>query len=259
MNLDKRQTPSQGHWGKLGECLFDGSPDTLIPLLKRAFDVAPHATNSDSALPLETSWAGDRIICLGDYHEDLPAGMLSTSEQEELDQADEGEEMKLYEFASEHYQNVNGTSAFNRPQLSGGQWILRNLSKYEYVREEAIKVAGGKGMSDNRSSKEVGLGQVVLSRICWSTDDSCAMSYYDEDIHRGVWAGDRFDITTIDQIGVKDGEKQWTDVSDEVAKEMTEIWVGEYGNEWLEHKVSALCTRLLFLIDSQQNKVQRSC
>lgn len=84
------------------------------------------------------------------------------------------------------------------------------------------------------------------------------MSYYDEDIHRGVWAGDRFDITTIDQIGVKDGEKQWTDVSDEVAKEMTEIWVGEYGNEWLKHKVSALWTRLMFLIDSQQNKIQKA-
>ena len=93
-------------------------------------------------------------------------------------------------------------------------------------------------MSDNRLFKEIGLGQVVLSRICWSTYDSCAMRNYDKAIYRGVWAGDRFDITT--DIGVKDGKKQWTDVSDEVAKEMTEIWVGEYGNGWLEHKVSAL-------------------
>ena len=53
-------------------------------------------------------------------------------------------------------------------------------------------------------------------------------------ILRGLWAGDRFDIN---QIGVKGGEKQWTYVSDEVAKEMT---VGKYGNEWLEHKASAL-------------------
>jgi hypothetical protein len=236
LNLDKRQTPSWKHWEKLGECLFDGSPDTLVPLLKQA---ALHEINSDSALPPEKSWAGDRIICLGDNHEDLPAGLLSTAEQEELDKGDEGEEMRLYQFASEHYQKVKGISAFNPPQLSGGHWILRNLSKDQYVREEAIKVAGVKGMSNNRSSKEIGLGQVVLSRICWSTDDSCAMSYYDKDIYKGVWAGDRFDITTINQIGIEDGRK-WTDVSDEVAEEMTKIWVGEYGDEWLKHKVSAL-------------------
>ena len=236
VNLAKRQTASWDHWGKLGECLFDGSPDMLVSLLKQA---APHATNSVSALPPEKSWAGDRIICLGDYHEDLSAGLLSTAELEELDKGDEGEGMSLYQFACEHYQYVGGISAFNRPQLSGGHWILRNLSKNKYVREEAIKVAGLKGMSDNRLSKEIGLGQVVLSRICWSTDNSCAMGYYDKDIHRGVWAGDRFDITTINQVGIEDGRK-WTDVSDEVAKEMTEIWVGEYGNKWLEHKVSAL-------------------
>src|ERR1700691_4838342 len=88
------------------------------------------------------------------------------------------------------------------------------LSKDKYVCEEAIKVAGMKRMSDNRSSKEIGLGQVVLSRICWSTDDSRVMSYYDKDIHRGVWAGDCFDITTINQVGIEG--RKWTDVSDEV-------------------------------------------
>jgi hypothetical protein len=55
------------------------------------------------------------------------------------------------------------------------------------------------------------------------------MSYYDEDIHRGVWTGDRFDITTINKVVEKDSGKQWTDVSDAVEKEMMEIWVGEYG------------------------------
>jgi hypothetical protein len=54
------------------------------------------------------------------YHEDIPDGILSISEQEGLDRADEGEEMMLYAFADEHYQSVDGISAFNRPQLSGG-------------------------------------------------------------------------------------------------------------------------------------------
>jgi hypothetical protein len=236
VNLAKCQTASWDHWGKLGECLFDGSPDMLVPLLKQA---APHATNSISPLPPEKFWARDCIICLSDYHEDLPAGLLSTTELEELDKGDEGRGMSLYQFTSKHYQYVGGISAFNRPQLSGGHWILHNLSKNKYIREEAIKVAGVKGMSDNHSSKEIGLGQVVLSHICWSTVNSCAMGYYNKDIHRGVWAGDCFDITTINQVGIEDSRK-WTDVSDKVAKEMMEIWVGEYGNEWLEDKVSAL-------------------
>ena len=51
-----------------------------------------------------------------------------------------------------------------------------------------------------------------------------------------MWAGNRFDITTIDQFKLVDGEKEWKDVSDE---EMTEIWVSKCGEEWLEHKVSA--------------------
>jgi hypothetical protein len=55
VNLDKHQTPSKGHWGELGECLFDSSPDMLVPLLKQPFDTDPHATNSDSALPPEHS------------------------------------------------------------------------------------------------------------------------------------------------------------------------------------------------------------
>ena len=61
---------------------------------------------------------------------------------------------------------------------------------------------------------------------------------YEGDIHRGVWAGDRFDIITIDQFKLADGEKEWKDVSDEVAKEVTEIWGSEYGEKWLEHRIS---------------------
>ena len=86
----------------------------------------------------------------------------------------------------------------------------------------------------------IGFGYVVLSRISWLSDSSCAMRY-DSDIHRGVWAGDRFDITTIDQIRSADEGGEWRDVSDEVAQEMIAIWVCEYGEEWLEQKVRMSC------------------
>jgi hypothetical protein len=233
INLDKRQT--RGHWGKLGECLLDGSPNTLVPLLKQ--DATDHSRSS--AIPPEKTWAADRIICLGDYHEDLPAGMLTTSEQEELENTgDEEDGMELYSFADDQYQYVDGIDGCNRLEQNGQNLVLRNLSKHEYVREEAIKVNSFDRGGNSYPIGEIGLGQVVLSRICWSTDDSCAMRY-EEDIHRGVWAGNRFDITTIDQFKLVDGEQEWKDVSDEVAKEMTEIWVSEYGEKWLEHKVSA--------------------
>jgi hypothetical protein len=104
--------------GKAWGFLFDGSPDTLVSLLKQPFNADPHATNSDSALP-----PGPEIVLFvlaTKYHEDLPDGILSISELEELDLADECEEMTLYAFADEHYQSVDGISALNRPQLSGG-------------------------------------------------------------------------------------------------------------------------------------------
>ena len=225
INLDKCQT--RGHWGKLGECLFDGSPNILVPLLKQ--DVTNHSHSS--AIPPEKTWAADCIICLGDYHKDLPAGMLTTSEQEELEKAgDEEDGMELYSFANYQYQYVDGIDGCNRLEQNGQNWVLCNLSKHEYVREEAIKVNSFDRGGNSYPIEEIGLGQVVLSRICWSTDDSCAMRYK-EDIHRGVWAGNRFDITTIDQFKLVDGEKEWKDVSDEVIKEMTEIWVSKYSEK----------------------------
>jgi hypothetical protein len=59
------------------------------------------------------------------------------------------------------------------------------------------------------------------------------MDYEDREvIHRGVWAGDRFDITSADALDEKDEDGrsvEWTDVTDEVLKEMYEIWLSEYG------------------------------
>jgi hypothetical protein len=78
---------------------------------------------------------------------------------------------------------------------------------------------------------QIDLGHVVLSRICWSSDSSVSMRY-DGDIHLGVWAGDRFDITSKDALDEKDENGQlveWTDVTDEVLEEMYEIWLSKYG------------------------------
>ena len=187
--------------GTLGKAWRMSLPNTLVPLLEQ------DATNS-SAIPPEKTWAGDCIICLGDYHEDLPAGMLITSEQEELEKVEDEEDgMEFNSFAREQYQYVDGINGYNRSEQNDQNWVLRNLSKHGYVREVAIKVNSFDRGDNSFPFGEIGLGQVLLSCICWSTDDSCAMRY-EEDIHRGVWAGNRFDITTIDQFKLVDGEKE---------------------------------------------------
>ncbi|KAJ7325769.1 hypothetical protein DFH08DRAFT_711088, partial [Mycena albidolilacea] len=74
----------------------------------------------------------------------------------------------------------------------------------------------------------VGFGQIVLSRICFSTDSTVAMAY-EGDIHRGVWVGDRFDIVGSEWLEGLEGAVGWTDVSDEVLAEVEAIWRSEYG------------------------------
>jgi hypothetical protein len=53
------------------------------------------------------------------------------------------------------------------------------------------------------------------------------MSWYG--IHRGIWAGHRFDITQIDAL---DGENGWKDVTESVYDELVGIWKSKYGANW---------------------------
>ena len=62
-------------------------------------------------------------------------------------------------------------------------WILRNLTTREYVRAVAIALT-----SEHIHGPEidlVGFGEVILSRVCWSTSPPVARTY-DGNIHRGI-------------------------------------------------------------------------
>lgn len=72
-----------------------------------------------------------------------------------------------------------------KPEDCNHQLILRNLTKKQYVRDDPTSTT---------------LGTVLLARICWSSDPSRSMAYEGHDLTRGVWAGDRFDITTLDRL-----------------------------------------------------------
>ena len=54
---------------------------------------------------------------------------------------------------------------------------------------------------------------------------------YNGNIHRGVWAGHCFDITTRARHE-QDVKEEWKDASEEVAREIASIWESEYGGDW---------------------------
>jgi hypothetical protein len=222
------------------------------------------ATSEESA-----PWAGHRLICVGDYlkNEDIPHGLLTSEEQEELNRGvleedeyyPESAELSMYTLADIRFpvpkrkkprddfsfylgfrsrvrtmrinwdvftdivKWLDDKSNIDRSKPDKGddhELILRNLTKRQYVRQNFTSTA---------------LGTVLLARICWSSDPSCAMGYDGHELTRGVWAGDRFDITTLDRLeedvstpGV------WTDVSKEVDDEMAGIWESELGEGWRE-------------------------
>jgi hypothetical protein len=107
--------------------------------------------------------------------------------------------------------------------INSPDWVLRNLTTKEFVRRSVV----AHGSNGPFTCGGVGLGEVLLSRICWSSDPSAAMSC--EGIHRGIWAGHKFDITLMEAF---EGEVGWKDVSESMHDEITGIWQREYGDDW---------------------------
>ncbi|KAJ1954805.1 hypothetical protein GGI12_005711 [Dipsacomyces acuminosporus] len=185
-----------------------------------------------ASMHLVSPWAGKRIICVGDYADDYPEGFLTKEEEEEFSGK------SLYDYAdvfgkpSNQKQLTNLTfkrayrcirhfphrtkliqallPAYRYVKGSDPRCILRNLTTKEYV--------CAKDLNDIKGSYNICLGHVLLARICWSTDDSVSMANINE-IHRGKWAGHRFDITTIDKV-----DRTWKDVGKELCQEVYNIF-----------------------------------
>jgi hypothetical protein len=97
------------------------------------------------------------------------------------------------------------------------QWILRNLTTRQFVRSEAIALKPE--FIHGPNINVLGFGEIVTSCICWSTSSSINMSDT-TNISRGVWAGHCFDITTLARHEDEIHETEWSDVSDEVVREI---------------------------------------
>ncbi|KAJ6488953.1 hypothetical protein C8R45DRAFT_1213555 [Mycena sanguinolenta] len=203
------------------------------------------------------SWAGDRIICVGDYleNDDIPSHILTLAEKEEFtgQRPAPDEDDDEFEYSERHYTLYSYPFCeipYERAALNMGRFlirlelpfggcnalcplvdlsftttqptkpamaILRNLSRHQYVRESVLA-------RWHAHSGKTGFGEIVLSRICCSSDPSASMGYKGG-IHRGVWAGDRFDIMSSEWLeGLDNGDGLWTDVSEEVLAEISLIW-----------------------------------
>ena len=163
INLDKKQT--FGFWGKLGEFLFDGTP-TGVALYLVPVDSNSDGTDNFYGVKAGNVWAGDRIICIGDYSraEDSPEGMLTTREFDELTELGEGEgedfvPMNLCSFAASYFNKVPYLDCYVPPQT--GQ-VLRNLSKRVYVRDDALEPLRIQALN---LRVPFGLGEVLLAHI----------------------------------------------------------------------------------------------
>ena len=178
-------------------------------------------------------WAGDAIICLGDYATALP-------EKEEIPKTVADGFMEAFNndagldvphlwdppswdpFANWFPRGVDlHWTLFrwlNRPFVENSPgWTLRNLSTRQYVCDDAVNI------DVPRMGIRIGLGQALAFRCGWSQDDSTSTPA--EGLHEGRWAGDRLDIVPHD----KDAEwaKEWEDVSLQVERDIRRGYIAE--------------------------------
>ncbi len=83
-------------------------------------------------------------------------------------------------------------------------WILRNLSKHEYVRADTLA-----SMESLPSVESVEFVDVMMTQFQWTSDPSSVVVGG----CKGPWAGDRFDITTLEKLILDGYEAGWEDVS----------------------------------------------
>jgi len=89
-------------------------------------------------------------------------------------------------------------------------WILRNLTTRESVSSAKL---GARVMSEDGSRGIEDFNFILLMRTCWSNDPGACANL---NIHRGVWAGHRFDIVTQAFHESEVCLEDWRDVTEEV-------------------------------------------
>ncbi|KAG6824882.1 hypothetical protein H0H92_005521 [Tricholoma furcatifolium] len=203
------------------------------------------------------SWAGDRLGCFGDYAklDDLPRGMLTDAEVQYIKSTDfeslwdsfsHLQRQRCFRYARciENYWRRPGSDLFGKILSANfcvyqhlyrvlkelieidtidiedflyGHLVFRNLTTKEYVRGTAIRAG-------RKQFRYLSFEHTLLIRTSWSSDPSMAMAYDgDLQVHRGVWAGHRFDVVDAERVEGEHAEDGWKDVSEAVINEVVEF------------------------------------
>ncbi|KAG6918255.1 hypothetical protein DXG01_015629 [Tephrocybe rancida] len=250
-----------------------------------------HLESLIESLLIYGSWAGHRLVCLGDYADldDLPKDMMTPSEVKYIrDFLGEDEDdsygcsmfdgiralqqynlqvsftfldpqsllsvMKIksgsqlwYELdwpmersflRSRNYKRlylylafetlVQITSPPSPKSFYSGDIVLRNLTTKEYVRGDGITELWD--TPEKPWLEEIRFEHALYMRTTWSSDGSLSLNYDGPiQIHRGIWAGNRFDVSGIKTVRDENGSSVdgWKDVTDDVLKEVVEVWENE--------------------------------
>ncbi|KAI0972661.1 hypothetical protein F4678DRAFT_47443 [Xylaria arbuscula] len=200
------------------------------------------------------TWAGKNIVCVGKSADpnDYPPHLFSTEELDNMSYSlacfanpsvsdvqdfvhPTTEALRLLEHCKSLGNGKDPAFAARGQRIIPGEstyipedqpWVLRNLTTKEFVRPEPIAIKPR--YIHGPVIELVGFGAVVLLRTCWSSAPSGVRINNTVGPPRGVWAGHRFEITTLAKHESGIDSAEWTDVSDEVAREISEAWRHEY-------------------------------
>jgi hypothetical protein len=148
--------------------------------------------------------------------------------------------MKRGSFPSEYRSAISGLidnrglEAYSYKAFSkAADAILRNLTTHEYVVHSGISHPAGT-VKGPWNTGPVGFLEVLKCQIGFSDDPSISMRITGPaDLHRGPWAGHRFDIISLDSFEAErkksegNDDKEWKDVTLEIRKKVKRIWDGE--------------------------------
>lgn len=206
-------------------------------------------------------WAGTRILCAGDSSKpgDYPPGLLTPMQREEIEaiSTPEGRLMNLYDLwhvynevghpslsnrlqrCFHDYEKKHPMSRADRTEIRMGlqpevtefyprdqQWVLRNLTTREYVGGEAVALK--EEFIRGPQIDLVGFSEVLIARTSWSSVGEAIPG----NITRGKWAGHKFDIIPLAVQEEKMNTEEWTNVSNEVLREIDIIFTSMLGDDW---------------------------
>lgn len=213
-NIDKEQTT-----GCLGKVRYGTSVDTEFMWLL-AVPVQPLPPDSDETRNFGT-WAGDRIICVGDYGQTMPAGTLTIDETVQM-ASDPHIRMAEYQ-EIETGEILTYASHHRKSYPDDCEWILRNLTKKEFVRASAITLDETPGHLHGYPS----LGHALMIQICWTdviemdtllkTSPFAGMFRRHDTAASGECAAHRFDVRALREVEEDMEREDWTDVSEVIA------------------------------------------